>query len=521
VAQAALNCERPRAMAMAMAARQQEGALAAFCLHWGLNADAEGKLRGLVPEAAEAVMREFMPPSEIAEVSGKFIMFAASVEKRVKGVGKGSFGKGKGVRATAGWEGPILPVQAAAWQSFSDGGFRRGATSAGWTPGKPRQSPAGPMINAPVRAVATTATASTMTVRAGESSADVPDPDAEQNIQAFTHAWAVNGDAVDKLRRLSPAALSTVLREFQPQGQPMLGIGSDWSGKLISFATRVEQTLRADPIAAFLGRWALNDDAKVKMSQLTPEQLEIVLREFRPRSPVTDCNGQLIMFACSIQKRFATPTWPSQHLAAPLQSQPGLQSHGNVWQPDPAQFKRPPEQQWADEGPPLKFAYVDGKGKCRGTPASTVHGASADAPVLGAKERIAELAMTWPMNQDATDKLLRLSPASLETVLRDFNPQGDTSGFGDWSGKLISFAAQIERTFRADPVAAFAGRWNLNDDARVKLAQLSPAALERVLCEFLPPQDGTADCNGKLIMFAHSVQKRLDGGNPAAMSWGR
>lgn len=56
-------------------------AVQGFAQHWGLNADAQTKLQSLSPDVREAVMAGFAPPPHMSEVSGKFIMFAASLDK--------------------------------------------------------------------------------------------------------------------------------------------------------------------------------------------------------------------------------------------------------------------------------------------------------------------------------------------------------------------------------------------------------------------------------------------------------
>merc|ERR1711972_220350 len=54
---------------------------AAFCQRWSLHENAVERLRKMAPHVQAIVMKEFDPPSHMTEVSGKFIMFAASVEK--------------------------------------------------------------------------------------------------------------------------------------------------------------------------------------------------------------------------------------------------------------------------------------------------------------------------------------------------------------------------------------------------------------------------------------------------------
>merc|ERR1712224_77413 len=52
-----------------------------FAMWWGLNADAQKKLYNLSPEARALVINGFSPQWYGQDVSGKFIMYAASIEK--------------------------------------------------------------------------------------------------------------------------------------------------------------------------------------------------------------------------------------------------------------------------------------------------------------------------------------------------------------------------------------------------------------------------------------------------------
>merc|ERR1719174_1567075 len=71
-------------------------AIEQFCQHWSLNEDAMAKLHKLTPAVCEMVMAQFDPPQSGADLSGKLIMFAASLEKAHSGGGKGYSGGGKG-----------------------------------------------------------------------------------------------------------------------------------------------------------------------------------------------------------------------------------------------------------------------------------------------------------------------------------------------------------------------------------------------------------------------------------------
>jgi hypothetical protein len=117
-------------------------------------------------------------------------------------------------------------------------------------------------------------------------------------MQEFAVQWNLNGDAIGRLERLAPSALEAVLREFSPKE---LGPFSDCNGKLIKFATDVEKKHRAEPVLALIARWNLNDDAQQKLTQLSPDQLEVILSDFK--SDQDECNGLLIKFAASLQAK--------------------------------------------------------------------------------------------------------------------------------------------------------------------------------------------------------------------------
>merc|ERR1712238_200733 len=68
-----------------------------FIQQWGLGEDAQRKLWDLTDAMRELVMNEFHPKGTAgADVTGKFIMFAASIEKAHGSFGASSSGAGKG-----------------------------------------------------------------------------------------------------------------------------------------------------------------------------------------------------------------------------------------------------------------------------------------------------------------------------------------------------------------------------------------------------------------------------------------
>merc|ERR1719387_1794487 len=90
------------------------------------------------------------------------------------------------------------------------------------------------------------------------------------------------------------------MRSFKPKGDPHEG---GWSSKFISFAKSLEMNLDQDPVAAFIARWNLNEDAQKKLWQLPPPMLMIAINDFMPPADTEDCNGMMIKFGAQIQKR--------------------------------------------------------------------------------------------------------------------------------------------------------------------------------------------------------------------------
>merc|ERR1719375_812246 len=60
-------------------------------------------------------------------------------------------------------------------------------------------------------------------------------------------------------------------------------------------------------------------------------------------------------------------------------------------------------------------------------------------------------------------------------------------------------------------ILEFFETWSLNDDSQVLLFNLKPEVLRQVLWEFQPRDSAGRDVNGKLIMFASSVERNNGG----------
>lgn len=207
-----------------------------FVTRWSLNSDAQEKLFGLTPGAVEIVLEKFAPPEGAAEVSGKFIMFANSIQRGPPPSGARSQaahaapGGASGSRATGAFD----PLQA-----FVDyWGLNADAQSKLWTlpPDVQQQVMAG---FAPAAAPGMTDFSGKFIMYAssmmrpmggkGKGKAKSMDP-----LTAFCAHWGLNADAQNKLWTLPPHIQQKVIAEFAPAPAP--GMGADFSGKFIMYA---------------------------------------------------------------------------------------------------------------------------------------------------------------------------------------------------------------------------------------------------------------------------------------------
>jgi hypothetical protein len=469
----------------------EEDVIVEFIMKWNLNEDAQNKLRRLTPEAQRVVISTFDPPvanPEAPEVNGKFIMFAASVEKARMGQ-------------------HMSAQQAYAYPS---------ASSNGWTGARAPQGGYG----AP----------------AASAGSEVID---ESQIIEFIERWNLNEDAQTKLRRLNPFVLGIVMSTFDPPvADPAM---PEVNGKFIVFASSVEKAKRGQwhptqqthqvapangwggntqawpahsapaypqaqqgideqeyvddsQLAEFAERWNLNEDAQNKLVRLHPFVQKIVITTFDP--PVSDTealpevNGKFIMFASSVEKAKMghIPAQQSHHVAP------------NSW---------------------------------TGVPAH------ASTELQGFIEY-------WALNEDAQKKMYSLGPELQQKVIASFSPPPDLM---EVSGKLIMFAASLQRGLpgkgevkgiakgsvvpivptpplaksvgkgkgivmkgrsQNDAVSEFIQYWCLGGDAQAKLWGLPPEMRQYCMDNFNPPPHMT-DVTGKFIMYANSLENGKGG----------
>lgn len=453
--QAAL--EAGGALALSPGEASEEQQLQDFCNRWALNSDAQGKLRKLTPKVQQLVMAQFAPAPHMMECSGKFIMFAASIEKAHAGGGSAY----KGAAALA-----------------SKGVGR------------------GPTVD-------------------------------EAQIIAFCERWALNEDAVAKLRQLPPEMQHIAMSGFSPPPQM-----TEVSGKFIMYAASIAKArsgpggqqysdygFRQTPLGnsvplawhgnekggwnessqdeleftklAFSEHWGLNADAWTKLQKLSPEVQHIVMAEFAPPAHLTEVSGRFITFAASIERGHATAL------------RGGRSKDERYYPPQPMY---PRDDMWY--GP----AYPP-------------------VPYIG-EEQLLAFVQGWGLNADAQRKLRKIPPEVQAVVMAQFAPP---PGMQEVSGKFIMFASSLEKAHATRGLRAyesaggfypgptdegqllfFCQQWGLNEDAQTKLRKLRPDVQQLVMAGFKPPPN-LGEVNGKFIMFATSIEKAHKGsGGPWA-----
>jgi len=149
----------------------------------------------------------------------------------------------------------------------------------------------------------------------------------------------------------------------------------------------------------------------------------------------------------------------------------------------------------------------------------------------GSNEHVANFCAQWNLNSDAERKLMTLSPELQALAMQSWDPHEVAA---DCTGKFIMFVSGIEKTHKikgkgskgcgkwgagaagvdwsGNELDAFCARWALNADARAKLQGLTHSVRTRVMNEYKPNPDIT-EHNGKVIMFAASVQKAAGKGS--------
>lgn len=261
----------------------------------------------------------------------------------------------------------------------------------------------------------------------------------------FVERFGLDEEVVARLQELDEAVLETVIAEFDPRGDTR-----DVKGKLYAFAKSVSNRRTAEAqgekasaeLDHFAATWGL-DDAEVSwLYGLPPQVSRVLIEEFDPKEDTKDVIGKLRGFARSIQARQST-----RSLA-----------------PSPAPWT-------VSRGPSLR-------------------------------KRVSDFAAYWRLEDSASQLLLSLPPDTQETVMREFDPKGDTKNV---SGKLLAFARSVANVRESrEVVGSFATYWGLDAGTTAFLHGLPEEAQAVVIQEF-DPRGGIRDINGKLRMFAKGI----------------
>jgi len=240
--------------------------LQAFLQHWNLNEDAAQKLSKMAAPLQQQVIATFQPPPHMTEVSGKFIMFAASLEK------------GPPIHFEQ-MQGPPTPKGAGKAMRIQLPVVSKGAAKA--------------PVHHRERGVQGGS-------KGGKGAAD------PRSLEAFCQHWALNEDARSKLYGMPPALQACVMNEFSPP--PHM---TEVNGKFILFAASKEKHALGslqhaqsfvNPADAFAQHWGLNEDAQTKLHKLSPDVRQSVMSTFLPPPHMTEVSGKFIMFAASLER---------------------------------------------------------------------------------------------------------------------------------------------------------------------------------------------------------------------------
>jgi len=236
--------------------------LQAFFDRWNLNADAQGILTNLSPEAQLKVISEFRPRDESRDCSNLVMKFAMGVSGKGKGKGGGGF---------------AAPQQVAPL----------------WKTSAPASAPAGMMEEDP------------------EDSVPLPTED----FEAYALQWALGEEAQAAFLSLPPSKQRKVMNEFSPRDTT-----SDVNRIFVKFVSGI--SMRAGkgggmkvgvqqprmPVTAqtnasaeeFILQWSLNEEAAAFFRQQSPDVQQKISTEFSPRDTSSDVSNLFFKFAQGI-----------------------------------------------------------------------------------------------------------------------------------------------------------------------------------------------------------------------------
>lgn len=276
---------------------------------------------------------------------------------------------------------------------------------------------------------------------------DIPD---EAQLSEFCERWALNEDAVAKLRSLPQALQQRVVAEFD--APPHM---TEVNGKFILFCVRLakEQQSEAwshagaqppatrtvsvdDPVLAeFVETWSLNDRSVLKLQGLLPELQQQVIAEFVPPAHVGDVNETFFRFCKRVERSHAEQVDGSApgdgvvHEVSPQHSRasgaaPGRKEQFNVFRSTPC--SSPAEEEIYESSPPQREPPAGG----------------ADEGSMVQEFAIQGFCAQWSLNEAAVAALRELPPQLQRRVMAKFSAPPGTRSV---SGRLLLLARHLAR----------------------------------------------------------------------------
>mmetsp|Transcript_9689 Transcript_9689/g.27312 ORF Transcript_9689/g.27312 Transcript_9689/m.27312 type:complete len:603 (-) Transcript_9689:92-1900(-) len=372
-------------------------------------------------------------------------------------------------------------------------------------------------------------------------------------IMEFALKWGLQEDSIALLLGLTPDILSRVMHEFRPNGETM-----NMDGRLRAFVRSVSATIvQADGVLQFAQKWGLDEDTHRFLRTLPADVLQRVLVGFTPKADTTNVSGRLRAFVKSVMT--AARSTPSHVLGPALNTEmpdmSGMEAPGGLHQTllsfaaatglngDSLLLLQQLPEAVAQQVMAEFASSGDVEAANQHFQAFAMSMLAAPSPSMGAilppsqpttgpPEDVQEFLQRWGLGVEAAVFLESLPAETLQIVLKDFRPAGDTKNM---LGRLMGFARNIGRTMilpantapmvapamvapamaapaMAAPAApqvpgeleTFVAAWGLDEETVRFLQGLPAEALPRVIREFTPNQD-TRNVGGRLRAFARSI----------------
>lgn len=328
-----------------------------------------------------------------------------------------------------------------------------------------------------------------------------------KRLDDFCIQYELNDSVRNRLENLAPQHLEYVMDHFQlPQGM------TECNGLVIKYANSIHNKVdvgkltqkpnnetrtnnQRTPLDSFCEVYNLNPQVRQVLDTLSASSLETVMENFKKPAGSTDVNGLVVSFATSVAKKQALEAATRKHSA-----RQGVETYQSN---QTAHFNIRTAQH-------VPQAAFQGAVK-RAFPSVPTNRSDPQDDAFN------DFCVRFNINEDARGKLERMSSTVRNKVVQKFKLQHNTA---ECNGLVINFARSVEKheATKFGPevchtphtvalVDQFCQTYNLNDDSRRKLLSLNEQDQETVMQEFVCPQ-GVTECNGMLINFANSVEKK-------------